>query len=313
METPEPVVWSFDRLLAENLPAAVVWSTPSVRGRSESTLSYRHRTPLAGLDEDTRTLIVIGGGTLLDAAKIFRHEHAAKVTLIAIPSIWGSGAESSPIALATGADGRKVIRMGPEYLPDVRVFWLELADSVPLRLARHACGDAWSHALEGFLSPLASEDLLSRGASVLSSMLDLPIGPDPRWFEASADACRLQSQSSVGLVHGIAHTLEGPLRAAQPEFGWGHAALCSTFLWPVLSLALGASERAGHRLRDAGIDPGRISEIARALFDPEAYDRALPFLVTHWRSVLRDPCTRTNGVVVRPSTLDYFQRRELRD
>jgi alcohol dehydrogenase class IV len=144
-------------------------------------------------------------------------------------------------------------------------------------------------------------------------MLDLPIGADPRWFEASAEACRLQSQSSVGLVHGIAHTLEGPLRAEQPDYGWGHAALCSTFLWPVLSLTLGLSERARDRLSSAGIDTGRVSEVARALFDEEAYDRALPLLTAHWQSVLRDPCTRTNGTLVRPSQLEHFQRRAFRE
>lgn len=312
MRTPEPLIWSVERLLAEDFSNAVVWSTPSVRERSESTLPYPHRVPLAPLDANTRTLIVIGGGTLMDAAKVFRSERAPTVSLVAIPSIWGSGAEASPVAVGTGEDGRKVIRMGPEYVPDVRVQWPELAGSIPPRLARHACGDAWSHALEGFLSPLATDELLSETASALSAMLDLPIGADPRWFEASAAACRLQSQSSVGLVHGIAHTLEGPLRAAQPDFGWGHAALCSTFLWPVLSLTLGLSERAQDRLASAGIDSGRVSEVARELFEEEAYDRALPLLTAHWQSVLRDPCTRTNGTLVRPSQLEHFQRRAFR-
>jgi alcohol dehydrogenase class IV len=299
-------------MLGEDLPAAVVWATPSVRARSESTLPYIHRTPLSALDPGTRTLVVIGGGTLMDAAKVFRHERAPSVSLVAIPSIWGSGAEVSPVAIETGADGSKVIRMGPEYIPDVRVQWPQLADSLPPRLARHACGDAWSHALEGFLSPLASEELRAGIVPVMSSMLDLPIGADPAWFEASAEACRLQAESSVGLVHGIAHTLEGPLLAAQPDFGWGHAALCSTFLWPVFSLSLGISERARERLASAGIDAHRVSTVARSLFDDEAYDRALPLLAAHWKGVLKDPCTRTNGTLVRPSHLEHFQSRAFR-
>lgn len=312
MRAPEVPVWSLEHLLAEDLPDPVVWSTPSVRTRSESTLPFPHRVPLAPLDANTRMLIVIGGGTLMDAAKVFRHERAPTVSLVAIPSIWGSGAESSPVAVETGEDGRKIIRMGAEYLPDVRVQWPELADSIPSRLARHACGDAWSHLLEGFLSPLASDELLVESAPALSAMLELSIGADPRWFEASAEACRLQSQSSVGLVHGIAHTLEGPLRAAQPDFGWGHAALCSTFLWPVLSLTLSLSERARGRLASAGIDAERVSEVALTLFEEEAYDRALPLLAKHWQTVLRDPCTRTNGTLVRPSQLEHFQRRAFR-
>jgi alcohol dehydrogenase class IV len=299
-------------LLAEDLPDAVLWSTPSVRARSESALPYPTREPLAALEPATRTLVVVGGGTLMDAAKVFRHEQAPSVSLVAIPSIWGSGAEASPVAIETRADGRKVIRMGPEYLPDVRVQWPELADSLPPRLARHACGDAWSHALEGLLSPLASEELRADIGNVLSAMLDLPIGADPRWFEASAEACRLQAQSSVGLVHGIAHTLEGPLRAADPDFGWGHAALCSTFLWPVFSLGRSISDRARERLASAGIDADRVSNVARELFEEDAYDRALPLLIAHWPGVLKDPCTRTNGTLVRPSHLEYFQSRAFR-
>jgi alcohol dehydrogenase class IV len=309
LRSREQRVWSLEQMLAEDLPAAVVWATPSVRARSESKVPYTHQAPLSGLEAGTRTLVVVGGGTLMDAAKVFRHEHAPSVSLVAIPSIWGSGAEASPVALETGADGRKVIRLGPEYVPDVRVKWPELADSVPPRLARHACGDAWSHALEGLLSPLAGEELRAGIGKVLSTMRDLPIGTDPRWFEASAEACRLQAQSSVGLVHGIAHTLEGPLRAAQPDFGWGHAALCSTFLWPVFSLSRSTSERARERLASVGIEADRVSDVARGLFEEEAYDRALPLLTAHWKDVLRDPCTRTNGTLVRPSQLEHFQSR----
>ncbi len=305
-------MWSVERLATEDLPNAVVWSTPSVRERVESRLPYPRRPSLTPLDATTGALVVIGGGTLIDAAKVFRHERAPTVRLVAVPSIWGSGAESSPVAVVDGVDGRKVIRMGPEFVPDVRVYWPELANSIPPRLARQACGDAWSHALEGFLSPLATEDLRREIASTLSAMLDLPIGTDPRWFEASADACRLQAQSSVGLVHGIAHTLEGPLRAAQPDFGWGHAALCSTFLWPVFAFTLEHSDRARDRLAAEGIDSDRVLEVARKLFDDEAYERALPLLTTNWQIVLRDPCTRTNGTLVRPSQLDFFQRGAFR-
>jgi len=307
--TREPRILTVAQLLAEDLSPAVVWPTPSVRARTQLTLPYPHRPPLEPLDENTRTLIVVGGGTLIDAAKVFRHDRSPGLILVAIPSIWGSGAESSPVAVSQQGN-RKVIRMGPEYLPDMRVRWPELGLSVPTRLSGYACGDAWSHALEGFLSPLATDELRREIAPVLSTMLELPIGADPRWFEASANACRLQAQSSVGLVHGIAHTLEGPLRAAQPDFGWGHSALCSTFLWPVLSLTLTSSPRAGERLALAGIDTGRVIEVARSLFDEEAYDRALPLLAASWKDVLRDPCTRTNGALVRPSQLGHFQRRE---
>jgi len=308
LEMREPETWPLERLLSEDLGVTAVWTTPSVQGRTAARLCFPHRTPFTELEPGTRTLIVVGGGTLIDQAKVWRRERAPSVRLIAIASLWGSGAEASPVAV-TNEGGRKVIHLDPAYVPDVRVSWPELAESVsPLR-ARRACGDAWSHALEGFLSPLATEELRGELATLLSSMLELPIGNDTRWFEASIAACRLQAQSSVGLVHGIAHTLEGPLAAAQPEFGWGHATLCSTFLWPVLSLDTTLSPKTENLFREHGLHFVRILNAARSLFEDEAYDRALPLLEQHWNAVLRDPCTRTNSVLIRPGHLDHFRRR----
>jgi len=308
LEAGERELWSLERLLGEDLGPTVVWATPSVRRRSEKRLPYPHHDPLEGVDGDTRTLIVVGGGTLIDQAKLFRRQRAAGTRLVAIPSIWGSGAESSPVVV-TNEGGGKCIRMGAEYLPDARVSWPELADSVPPALAVRASGDAWSHALEGLLSPLADETVQRQLAAVVSEMLELPLSADPRWFEPSAAAARLQARSSVGLVHGIAHTLEGPLRAAQGDFGWNHAVLCATFLWPVMALNLELSDRARGKLTEAVLDPARVLDATRRLFEEETYDRALPELEARWKTVLRDPCTRTNGALVRASHIDHFRRK----
>ncbi|MEO8430288.1 MAG: iron-containing alcohol dehydrogenase [Acidobacteriota bacterium] len=308
METPRPDVWSLSRLLAEDLGPTVVWASPSVRSRTQAALPFPHHDPGEGIGGDTQTLIAVGGGTLLDLAKRYRAESAPGLRLVAVASIWGSGAEASPIAVMN-EEGRKVIRMGSAYLPDVRVPWTALADSVSREAAEAACGDAWSHALEGFLSPLADAAVQEELASVISEMLALPIGRDDRWFEASASACRLQSRASVGLVHGIAHTLEGPLRAVQPDFGWGHARLCSTFLWPVLSLDLSLSAGAASRLEASGLEVAAILDAARRVYLEEAYERAIPLLEVHWPAVLRDPSTRTNGALVRAPQIEHFRRR----
>src|SRR5262249_13087095 len=151
----------------------------SVRKITQGALPHPHAEPLSELPAGTRTLIAVGGGTLLDAAKLRRAERHPAVGLVAVPSIWGSGAEASPVAVAREG-GRKVVRMGPEYLPDARVVWPELAATLPERLARRACGDAWAHAVEGFLSPLASEELRREIAGLVNDMATLPIGRDPR-------------------------------------------------------------------------------------------------------------------------------------
>jgi len=201
---------------------------------------------------------------------------------------------------------RKEIHMGEGFLPNARVVWPELAVTVPPTLARYACGDSWSHALEGFLCPLAHDALRREIATLMAEMLALPLAPDPRWFELSALACAAQARAGVGLIHGIAHTLEPALRAEQPSAGWSHARLCATYLWPVLRFITTASPKAAALASEYDVALDQIGATIQELFDQNDYDLALPALCVNWMRVLRDPCTRTSCVLVRKEHLDYF-------
>ncbi|WP_445166418.1 hypothetical protein ACTXG7_21545 [Mycolicibacterium sp. Dal123E01] len=298
---------------ASTLPAPLsIWATPSVAERVERELPG---VPLVvggepSLPAGSGSLLVIGGGSLIDRAKLWRYEERPDIYLIACASIWGSGAEVSPIAV--GSDGeRKRIVMGDGVAPDVRVVWPELAQTVSTAAAHAACGDVWAHAIEGLLSPLASDELVQAGGDLVRRMLDVPLGADARYFELGAEACSLQAQSSVGLVHGIAHVLEGPLAASHPELGsgGGHAALCATFLYPVLRLLAELSHTFEQRLEQAGVAPDRVLAVAQALHDPELYTVALPLLESRFRDVLRDPCSRTSCTLIRPGHLEFFSTR----
>jgi alcohol dehydrogenase class IV len=304
----KPAVWSLEHLTAQDLGRVVVWATPSARARVQAELPWPQRDPAAGLPTDADTLVVVGGGTLIDSAKAQRRDFAPQLRLVAVPSIWGSGAEASPIVVVNH-DDRKEIRKGDEFLPDARVVWPELATDVPSSLARYGCGDTWAHALEGFLSPLAGETLRQQLAGLIEELLALPLGADARWFDASARACAAQARSSVGLVHGIAHVLEPALRASQPAYGWGHARLCTVFLWPVLALAQSTSSKARDLAKRFQVDLEATTAHARALFDQRDYDAAVPTLEALWGRVLRDPSTRTNCVLVRGEHLTFFAQR----
>jgi alcohol dehydrogenase class IV len=253
-------------------------------------------------------LVVIGGGALLDEAKYWRAEQRPALRLIAIPSIWGSGAEASPV-VALNRSGRKRIFIGPRFLPDARAVWPELAVSIAPARARTACGDVWAHALEGFLSPLAGDALRAELAELMAQLLALPLANDPAWFEPSGRAAAGQARSSVGLAHGIAHALEGFLRTGFPGEEWGHARLCSLFLWPVMRFNAQASPKLQSLAAKHGLDIPGIMAVARDLFDEDAFGRATPLLKEHWPEVLRDPCSRTNSALVRPESLDYFLDR----
>jgi len=293
------------RLRETDLGTAGLWVTPSVRDRVRAVLPWPILSPAEPLPADVQTLVVVGGGNLIDRAKVAARDREPPVKLIAIPSIWGSGAEASPIVVLDDA-GKKTIRIDARYLPDQYLFWPELADSIDPVRAREACGDARAHALEGFLSPLAGDELRRELAALLGEMQSLPIANDPRWFSLSARACAGQARSSVGLVHGIAHVLESVLRARHPDAGWGHARLCSTFLWPVMEFNRQASDKWSTTLRRYEVDEKAVLATARQLFDAGAYRQALAALPEQWTAVLRDPCTRTNSVLVRPASLDFF-------
>lgn len=248
-------------------------------------------------------LVAVGGGTLLDEAKRFVHDEAPDVALVAIPSVWGSGAEASPVVVLN-RDGKQ-IRTGDEYLPAARAVWPELAESLSERRAIDACGDAWAHAMEGFLSPLATNELRRELAEVIRTMIDLPLTNDPRWFEPSARAAALQARSSVGLVHGIAHTIELPLARALGD-DWGHARLCALYLAPVLRLDRAVGTKLHALFLEFDLDESKIKSAALRLFDDRLYQATLPVLEAEWRNVLRDRCTRTNSVLVRADHLAHF-------
>jgi alcohol dehydrogenase class IV len=303
---PEPAVWSLQQLVHELPERAVIWTTPSVRDIVATTLRRPIVDVAAGFPVDVDTVVVVGGGTLLDHAKRERHLHALHVRLIAVPSLWGSGAEASSIVVTTHPD-HKEVSIDPGFLPDVRVAWPELAASAPAHLLRYGCGDTWAHALEGFLCPLATDDLRVELAGIMRELLALPIGNDGRWFDVSARACAAQARSGVGLTHGIAHVLEPVLRAAQPTAGWGHARLCSAFLSPVLGLFVSVSDKVQTLTAAYDVDLTAVESAVRSVFSQEDYAACLPALAECWPRILRDPCTRTSCVLIRPSYLSFFR------
>jgi alcohol dehydrogenase class IV len=303
----EPSLCSWQDFLAADLGRAVAWITPSVAARVQTERALATLPPGTPPPDDVDTLVVIGGGTLIDEAKYLARSRARPLRLVAVPTIWGSGAEASPIVVLD-RDGQKTIHMGQQYLPDQVVDWPAAAESISAQRAREACGDCWAHALEGFLSPLARPELRRELADTMQAMLKLPLDNDPAWFAPSRRACAGQARSSVGLVHGIAHTLEGPLRKAQPDAGWHHARLCSNYLLPVMSFNASTTDKWGRFTAEYGLDAAAIGKVLRELFETETYRQTLPFLEQHWREVLRDRCTRTNSSLARPDSLEYFGR-----
>lgn len=304
-----PPRWSLAQLQEQATTGVVVWATPAVRPRLAGLLPWPAGDPAQPVAGDAQWLVVVGGGSLIDQAKVLR-ENRPELKMVAIPSIWGSGAEASPVIVFSRAD-RKDFRINPSARPDAVVYVPELAKSVSLERQRAACGDCWAHALEGLLSPLADPELREALAGIIHRLLALPLSFEPEWFELSALACAGQSQAGVGLVHGIAHTLEVPLRQQQPEWNWHHARLCSAFLEPVMRLNQAGSDKWNQLVAEHGLLEKEIWIKLRAVFEPDSFRAALPALRREWRHVLRDPCSRTNSVLVRPDWLERLENLTL--
>lgn len=301
-----PDRWSLERLVASvRLPAFVV-ATGSVRQKCRALLPFEHVDSLEDLPGEVGTLVVAGGGSLIDAAKLWRFEHCPGALLAAVPSVWGSGAEATHIAVSNN-EGQKIIRVDDRLAPDVRVVVPELAESLPEDLVMNGCGDAWTHAVEGFLSPLAQDALRCELAGIIREMLAIGLGNRPEWFELSAAAAAGQARSSVGLIHGMAHVLEGPLRRDHPTGStFGHARLCSILAWPVTVYNARNSEKWAGLCEAYGIDSAAILETLRKLYDDIAYDILKPRIDVQWPAILRNPCSRTNSVLVRSGNLSFF-------
>jgi alcohol dehydrogenase class IV len=283
-----------------------VYASASVADAVAQRLGKPVLRDLAQTDPKGTWLLVVGGGAAIDRAKLWRRDTNSSLRLAAAASLWGSGAEASPIAVGPGLPKR--IALGSDLRPDIRVQWPELADSLSESQVRWACGDVWSHALEGLLSPLARGEVEAGLADTVKALLNQPIGRAPVWFELGARACALQAQASVGLVHGIAHVLEPRLAAAgHPEMA-AHARLCATLLWPVFRFNQGQSAKAADKLTRHGIDPGLVEQRLLALFDPTDFAMLQPLLRQHWNHVLRDACTRTNVALVRNDALEALLR-----
>jgi alcohol dehydrogenase class IV len=297
--------WDLDQLKSSKLDAPYIIASNSVRSIVSKQLPWAF-IDLGAIPLGAKTLVVVGGGNLIDRVKVLRKNDWPALKVVAIPSIWGSGAEVSPVAVMNGHI--KDIQFSEDLIPDRYVIWPELARGASFDLLRFACGDVYAHALEAFTSPLATPQIRREAATLMNEIAEYPIGFDDRWFDASAAACLLQARSSVGLIHGFAHVLEPKLRASDLAGKWGHAKLCSAFLLPVLRFDLSASSRVKNLAAEFGLDLEKVLATAHALFMPDAYSAAMAEAERNWEGIARDRCSRTNCVLVRRDSIDFFRR-----
>ncbi len=208
------------------------------------------------------TILALGGGSVLDAAKAMRLFHespelqmrelalpfldarkrvagypeiAHTVRLVAVPTTAGTGSEVSPAAVLTVGD-RKVTLVDYSLVPDMAIVEPRLTLTMPPQVTADTGVDALTHALEAAVSIFASPYTDAFAMQAVNLILrNLPRahaeGSDLEARTAMANAATIAglafSNAFVGVCHSLAH-------AVGARFGIAHGRANGIFLPHVL-------------------------------------------------------------------------------
>jgi len=190
------------------------------------------------------TVVALGGGSPLDAAKVMRlmYEHPeVKVQdlyarfldirkrihqfpktgtlikkLVEIPTTSGTGAEMTPFAVITSDDGHKYPIADYALTPDLAIVDPEFAAGMPKSLTANTGYDVMTHAVESYVSAMATDytqALSARAVQLvdkhLAAAVETPDDMPAReaMHNASAIAGIAFANAFLGIGHSIAHAL----------------------------------------------------------------------------------------------------------
>ncbi|MBQ8536933.1 MAG: iron-containing alcohol dehydrogenase [Clostridia bacterium] len=238
---------------------------PTVRNVEEAVALYRAQ----GCD----SLIAIGGGSAMDCAKGIgaRIAHPRKTLrqmkgilrvlrrlplLIAIPTTAGTGSEVTLAAVITDSDRRdKYAIMSFPLIPHYAVLDAAMTASLPPQLTAATGMDALTHAVEAYIGRSTTKEtrrLALDAVRLVFANIEKAYanGRDMRAREnmlhAAYKAGAAFSQSYVGYIHAIAHSLGG-------QYGTPHG-LANAVIMPYVLDAYGAS--AHRKLHELGLSAG---------------------------------------------------------
>ncbi|WP_428898357.1 acetaldehyde dehydrogenase / alcohol dehydrogenase [Parelusimicrobium proximum] len=190
-------------------------------------------------------IIALGGGSAMDAAKIMwvLYEHpevdfmdmamrfmdirkrvytfpkmGEKAYFIAVPTTAGTGSEVTPFAVITDEkSGLKYPLADYELMPDMAIVDADMMMNAPKGLTAASGIDALTHALESYVSVMATDYTDSLGLKAMKMIFDyLPAaydnGPqDPEAREKMANAATMAgmafANAFLGVCHSMAHKL----------------------------------------------------------------------------------------------------------
>ena len=193
--------------------------------------------------EDINCFIALGGGSVIDAAKAVRlfyefpnlnlddlivdfvdfrkrainFPKCSKTKLIAIPTTSGTGSEVSPVfVIQDKENNRKISLVDFSLIPNVAIVDSELVSDLPEDITANTGIDAFTHAIEAYVSIYSSEytDGLAIEAIklIFDNLPELIINPKnkesrQKMHNAATLAGMAFSNASVGINHALAHAV----------------------------------------------------------------------------------------------------------
>lgn len=212
-------------------------------GAGEPSDEMIHRIIAAQPRKDYKRIIAIGGGTVIDIAKLLALKVGNKVgdiferkiplvkdkELIIVPTTCGTGSEVTNIAIAEIKERQmKMGLAGDELYADCAVLIPELLKGLPFKFFISSSMDALIHAIESYVSPKSNgyTELYSAKAieMILKGYLEiLDKGEDYRFeiledfLVASNYAGIAFDNTGVGAVHALSYPLGGKYHVPHGE------------------------------------------------------------------------------------------------
>lgn len=297
------------RAVVEGLRAAGIAVTTFDRIDGEPTMRMVDAAVVAATVAGVDSVVGLGGGSAMDVAKavailvplegpLTRYEGVERVPpgrlpLACIATTAGTGSEATRYLIVTDeARDRKMLVSTWEAMPDVAVADPDLTRFVPTRAAMAAGIDAFTHALEAYVSRRAQplSDGLALGAirRIVPALPRVIADPSDDAMREAMSIGALEAgiafaNASVALVHGMAR----PLGA---RFGVPHG-LANAVLLPV-ACAWSWTAAPG-RYRDIGLAMG-VAGVGST--SPEAGARATVAAIAQLCAVVGVPSLRDLGV-----------------